>query len=103
MSIELFTIIFFASMLIVFATGMPIGFALGFLAMVFGPILMGKSAFYLIPLSTFSSITNFLLLAVPLFIFMGHILQRSGIGNAMFNAMYIIAGRIRVFLGQWLG
>ena len=36
-----------------------------------------------------------MLLAVPLFLFMGQVLLRSGLGEAMFNAMHILAGRLR--------
>ena len=42
-----------------------------------------------------SGVSSFILLAVPLFIFMGQILLRSGLGEAMFHAIYILAGRVR--------
>ncbi len=95
MSIGLLTVLLFLSILIVFATGTPVGFALGGVAMLFGAILWGPQSFNIIPHTAMKSISGFIILAVPLFIFMGQILQRSGLGEAMFHAMHVLAGRIR--------
>lgn len=95
MSIGLLTILLFVSILIVFAAGMPVGFGLGAVAMIFGAILWGPQSFQIIPHTTMSCVSGFVLLAVPLFIFMGQVLQRSGLGEAMFHAMHVLAGRLR--------
>jgi tripartite ATP-independent transporter DctM subunit len=42
-----------------------------------------------------SGISSFILLALPLFIFMGQILLNSGLGEAMFHAIHVLTGRIR--------
>ena len=95
MSIGLLTILLFISILIVFAAGSPVGFALGGVSMLFGAVLWGQQAFNIIPHTAMKSISGFIILAVPLFIFMGQILQRSGLGEAMFHAMHVLAGRIK--------
>ncbi len=95
MSIELLTILLFLSILVVFASGLPVGFALGGVAMIFGLFTWGPQSFKIIPTTAINSVSGFVLLAVPLFIFMGQILLRSGLGEAMFNAMHILSGRLR--------
>jgi tripartite ATP-independent transporter DctM subunit len=95
MSIGILTIVLFAAILIVFAMGTPVGFALGGLAMLFGLFTWGPQSFNVIPPTIMSGVSSFILLAVPLFIFMGQILLRSGLGEAMFHAIYVLAGRLR--------
>ena len=45
--------------------------------------------------TTITSLTSFILLSIPLFLFMGQMLVRSGLGEAMFHAAYVLAGRLR--------
>jgi tripartite ATP-independent transporter DctM subunit len=95
MSIALLTVILVVLMLIVFASGLPVAFAMGSVAMAVGYFVWGPQVFKLIPTSSINAVSGFVLLAVPLFLFMGQILYRSGLGEAMFNAMHQISGRIR--------
>ena len=95
MGIELLIIAIFCTMLMMFALGAPIGLSLGGIAMLFGYFYWGPQAFNLIATTTINSITNFLLLAIPLFIFMGQVLMRSGLGEAMFHSVHVVAGRCR--------
>jgi tripartite ATP-independent transporter DctM subunit len=95
MSIGLLTVLLFLAILLVFAAGMPVGFGLGGVAMLFGLITWGPQSFKLIPPTAINSISGFVLLAIPLFLFMGQVLLHSGLGEAMFRAMHILAGRIR--------
>jgi tripartite ATP-independent transporter DctM subunit len=94
-SIGLLTLLLFLGILIVFASGLPVGFGLGAVAMLFGVVVWGPQSFNIIPHTAFKSISGFIILAVPLFIFMGQILHRSGLGEAMFHAMHVLAGRLR--------
>ena len=95
MSIGLLTVLLFLAILIVFASGMPVGFGLGAVAMLFGYFTWGPQCFKLIPTTAITAVSGFVLLAVPLFLFMGQILHRSGLGEAMFHAMHVLAGRLR--------
>jgi tripartite ATP-independent transporter DctM subunit len=94
MSIELLTILMLLSMIILFAAGIPIAWGLGGVAMVFGYFVWGPQVFKLIPSTSMSGLTSFLLLAVPLFIFMGQILRHSGMGEAMFHSVHVLVGRL---------
>jgi tripartite ATP-independent transporter DctM subunit len=95
MSIGLLTILLFLAVLFVFAMGAPVGFALGGVAMLFGLLTWGPQSFNVIPPTAMSGISSFILLALPLFIFMGQILLNSGLGEAMFHAIHVLMGRIR--------
>jgi tripartite ATP-independent transporter DctM subunit len=95
MSIGLLTILLFVAVLLVFAMGAPVGFALGGVAMLFGLLTWGAQSFNIIPPTAMNAISSFILLALPLFIFMGQILLNSGLGEAMFHAIHVLMGRIR--------
>jgi len=95
MDIGLLTILLFLAVLLLFAMGAPVAFSLGGVAMLFGLLTWGPGSFNIIPPTVMNSTSSFLLLAVPLFIFMGQILLRSGLGEAMFHAVHVLAGRIR--------
>ena len=95
MSIEILTLLLFIAILVVFASGMPVGFGLGAVAMIFGIFTWGPQSFNIIAHTAYKSVSSFVLLAVPLFIFMGQILTKSGLGESMFHAMHVLAGRLR--------
>ncbi len=95
MSIEILTLLMFLSIVLVFAAGVPVGFALGGIAMAFATFSWGPQAYKVIPTTALNGISSFILLAIPLFIFMGQVLVRSGLGEAMFHAVHVLAGRLR--------
>ncbi len=94
MGVEYLVLAIFGSMLLAFALGAPVGLSLGGIAMLFGLAFWGPQSFNLIPSTVLNSTTNFLLLAIPLFIFMGQVLMRSGLGEAMFHSVHVLAGRL---------
>ncbi|WP_198666565.1 TRAP transporter large permease [Marinomonas shanghaiensis] len=94
-SIELLTGILFACIIASFALGAPVGLALGGIAMGIGYMTWGDALFNVIPTTLESTHFSFILLAIPLYIYMGQLLTRSGIGDAMFNASQMLIGRVR--------
>lgn len=95
MSIELITIIMFGSLLVGLVLGLPLSFLLGGIAVVCTYFLWGPEALVMIILRTFNWSTNFLVIAIPLFIFMGLLLERSGIAERLYEMMYRWSGRLR--------
>ena len=95
MSVELLTILLVILMMIFMAAGLPVGFVLGGVAMLVGVLTWGPQAFKSVPISTLNSVSGFVILAVPLFLFLGQILLHSGLGEAMFHAVHILSGRLR--------
>ncbi|WP_222863063.1 TRAP transporter large permease subunit [Marinomonas sp. IMCC 4694] len=93
--IELLTGILFVCIIVAFALGAPVGLALGGIAMGIGYLTWGDALFNVIPTTLESTHFSFILLAIPLYIYMGQLLTRSGIGDAMFNASQMLIGRVR--------
>jgi tripartite ATP-independent transporter DctM subunit len=75
--------------------GYPVAFTLGAVAMLFGGVALGFDFFSLLPLRIWGVLTNFTLLAVPLFVFMGVVLEKSGVAEKLLDTMAILCGRVR--------
>ena len=65
------------------------------MAVVFAVVLFGLPGLTLIVSRMFTLMGNYVLVSVPLFIFMACILERAGIAEAIFRAAHVWAGRIR--------
>ncbi|MFC1901845.1 TRAP transporter large permease subunit [Chloroflexota bacterium] len=89
----------FGLLLALLATGLPIAFCLGSTALIFGYFLWGPASLAVIVNSAYSQMGNFILVAVPLFVFMGIMLERSGIADALFGMMHVWFGSLRGGLG----
>src|SRR5438094_7234505 len=86
------TLLLFGSLGILLALGLPMAFCTGSLAVVF-LFLFGNSAILnMMPSRIFPFMTDYQLSAVPLFIFMAAMLERAGIIEELFDAIY-----------EWLG
>ena len=95
MSIELLSILYVAVFVAVLLTGLPLAFATGAVAVVFAVVLFGWPGLTLIVGRIFTLMGNYVLVSVPLFIFMACVLERAGIAEAIFRAAHVWAGRIR--------
>jgi tripartite ATP-independent transporter DctM subunit len=84
--------------------GFPIAFTLIILSVVFGYIGFGDTVFYLMVFQTIGLMKEETLAAVPLFIFMGHILEQAGLMERLFNAFRLILAPVRgsLYLGVLL-
>jgi|TARA_R110000744_G_scaffold181345_1_gene300464 tripartite ATP-independent transporter DctM subunit len=94
-SIEVLTGVLLLCILVTFALGAPVGLALGGIAMAVGYVTWGDALFNVIPTTLEDTHFSFILLAIPLYIYMGQLLTRSGIGDAMFSASQMLIGRVR--------
>ncbi|KZM44253.1 C4-dicarboxylate ABC transporter permease [Marinomonas sp. SBI22] len=95
MAIEMLTGILLLCILVFFALGAPVGLALGGIAMGIGYMTWGEGIFNVIPTTLEATYFSFILLAIPLYIYMGQLLTKSGIGDAMFNASQLVIGKVR--------
>ena len=85
----------FIGLLIGLLLGHPLGFVLGGLSVIFGLIGWGPVVFYMFIIRIHGVMDNLLLVAVPMFIFMANLLQRSGVADAMFDSMRYLMGPVR--------
>ena len=91
--------IMFAAVFLLLMLGYPVALTLGGVSVLFGLIAFGTDFFTLLPLRIWGTMTNYVLLAVPLFIFMGVMLEKSGIAEKLLETMGMLFGRFRGGLG----
>ena len=92
---EVWALVMFAVAIGALLLGYPVAFTLGAIALLFGTIALGFDYFFLLPLRIWGILTNFTLLAVPLFVFMGVILEKSGLAEELLETMAMLCGRMR--------
>jgi len=95
MSIEVITLLAFGLLVVLLVLGQPIAFASGAVAAIFVLFLWGPPGFMMVMARVWGTMTEFILIAVPMFIFMALMLTRAGVGEDLFNAIYHWLGPIR--------
>ncbi|RCJ36991.1 C4-dicarboxylate ABC transporter [Nostoc minutum NIES-26] len=90
----------FAGALVLLSLGYPVAFSLGGVAIAFGILGISLGVFDPIfltamPQRIFGIMANYTLLAIPYFIFMGAMLEKSGIAERLLETMGILLGRLR--------
>lgn len=88
-------IIFFLVLLVLLLLGFPVAFTLGGVSLLFGIFTCGIDFFNLLPLRIWGVMSNYILIAVPLFVFMGVMLEKSGIAENLLETMALLFGKIR--------
>lgn len=92
---EYWALAMFGVLFVMLLLGYPVAFTLGAIAFAFGSIFLGFDFFNLLPLRIWGIMTNFTLLAVPLFVFMGVLLEKSGIAEELLDTMGRLFGSLR--------
>lgn len=95
MMLDYLPFILFGLIFILILAGYPVAFTLGGISVIFGLFVFGIDFFYLLPLRIFGTMTNFVLLAVPLFIYMGIMLEKSGLAESLLETMAMLFGKFR--------
>ena len=94
MSPELLGAIMLGLMLVVIFIGFPISFTLLLLALIFGWLGLGDKAFYIMVFQTIGLMKEEVLAAVPLFIFMGYLMEQGGLMDRLFKGFQLLMGPI---------
>ena len=95
MEVSTITILLFSAIVFGLVTGLPLVFVLGGVAVAFNYFLLGPQALMMISYTAFGVMDNFILIALPLFVYMGIILQHSGIAKALYEMIYLWIGGMR--------
>ncbi len=95
LSPEIVVVIMLVGMLAGVLSGFPLAYVIGLLALVTGVFRWQGQVIQILYIRTFSVMMNYTLLAVPLFVFMGSMLERSGIVEKLYDALYLWLGGIR--------
>ncbi len=107
---EFMPLIMFAAVFALLLLGFPVAFTIGGVSLFFGLYGFGPKFFQLLPLRIWGTMENFALLAVPLFIYMGVMLEKSGLAEELLEAMALVFAKIRgglamsvIFVGALMG
>ncbi|SMC86119.1 TRAP transporter, DctM subunit [Desulfocicer vacuolatum DSM 3385] len=102
MSLEFMTIAMFATLVIAITFGHPLAYTLAGVATLFGLIDNGGSIpmlFDMFANNAWGLMNNYTLVAIPLFILMAQLLDRSKVSDALFEALYVVLGGLKGGLG----
>ncbi len=88
-------LVMFGVALVLLLVGFPVAFTFGGVAVFFGLFSEGPQIFALMPHRIWSIMNNTILMAIPLFIFMGIILQKSNLAERLLESMGFLFGEIR--------
>ena len=88
------SLMMFPGLFILIFLGFPVAFALISVAFAFGLYTFGDAVIFQFISKIEGISTNFILAAVPLFVFMGSMLERSGIAQQLFNAIHMWTRRL---------
>lgn len=95
MTIEILTIIFFGLLFLFIMLGVPLAFVLGGLSVIFLYFHQGSIAFYLIASKMWDLMQTSALIAIPLYVFMALLLERSGVAHDLYRMMHLWWGGLR--------
>lgn len=99
MDIGTISILIVAGITTLLAIGVPLAFATGAVAMTTTLFAFGPNGLPILASRSYTLVSEFVLVAVPMFILMASILEQSGVARDLFRAMHLIAGRLKGGLG----
>ncbi|MDW7695074.1 TRAP transporter large permease subunit [Flammeovirgaceae bacterium SG7u.111] len=85
----------FLCLIVLLLLGYPVAFTLAGVSIIFGFYVFGLEFFNLLPLRIYGTMGNYVLLAVPLFVYMGVMLEKSGIAERLLDTMAMLFGRLK--------
>ncbi|MCF6265759.1 MAG: TRAP transporter large permease subunit [Desulfuromusa sp.] len=92
---EYMSLVLFATVFAVLLLGFPVAFTLGGVSLIFGYFTFGMGFFQLLPLRIWGTMTNYVLIAVPLFVYMGMMFEKSGLAEELLETMAMLFGKMR--------
>lgn len=94
MSIEAITLLLVGSLVLLLMIGMPMAFALGIVGVGFTFAFFGWDALTLITSRIYGFVNVYVLVAVPMFLLMASIMDKSGVARELYNAIRVWSGRL---------
>ncbi len=102
MSPEILTVAMFATLILAITLGHPLAYTLAAVATLFGLIDNGGdigAIFDMFANNTWGLMTNYVLVAIPLFILMAQLLDRSKVADELFETLFVVLGGLKGGLG----
>ncbi|MFY0634556.1 MAG: TRAP transporter large permease subunit [Vannielia sp.] len=95
MGIELITLYIVAALFILMAIGVPLGASTLLISVATAYLAYGSNGFILVTSAVTKVMDKQTLVAVPFFVFMANIMERSGVAKELFNSMAVLGGRMK--------
>jgi len=92
---EILALLLFVSIFILILYGYPVSFTLGGISIIYALCFLDPSSFSALPPRIMGVMSNYVLLAVPLFIFMGIMLEKSGLAESLLETMAMLFGKVK--------
>ncbi len=92
---EWLALLLFVCIFILILAGFPVAFTLGGLSVIFGYFFLGVDFFNFLPSRIMGVMSNYVLIAVPLFIYMGIMLEKSGLAESLLETMAMLFGKMK--------
>ncbi len=102
MSPEILTVAMFATLILAITLGHPLAYTLAAVATLFGLIDNGfdiAALFNMFANNAWGLMNNYVLVAIPLFILMAQLLDRSKVADKLFETLYVVLGELKGGLG----
>jgi tripartite ATP-independent transporter DctM subunit len=96
---EALAILCIISFFVLLAIGLPVALTLAVSGLLFGYLGFGAGLFDLLPARIYGVIANYTLIAIPLFVFMGVMLEKSRIADDLMDVIGHLAGGLRGGMG----
>jgi tripartite ATP-independent transporter DctM subunit len=91
----IFAVFMLIAIIVAVMLGIPVSFAMGGFSLLFALGFLGESFARLFPHTVFGMMTAYPFVAVPLFIFMGAMLERAGIAEKLYGSLYLLLGPLK--------
>lgn len=95
MSPEMTAVLMVVSLFALLATGLPIAFATAAVAVIFMILMWGPNAVSVLIGGALHNASSFVLLAIPLYVFMGTLLEKTGIADDLYKGLFALTAGIR--------
>lgn len=92
---EIIALLLFLSIFLLILYGYPVAFTLGGISTLYALCFLEPSSFSALPLRVMGVMNNYVLLAVPLFVFMGIMLEKSGLAESLLETMAMLFGTLK--------
>lgn len=95
LGVEWGTFLLFGMMIVLLILGKPLAYLTGFVAMFFAIGWFGPNVLPLLTSRIYSFVGEYTLIAVPMFVLMASLLDRTNIAKDLYNAMQYFGGRVK--------
>jgi tripartite ATP-independent transporter DctM subunit len=92
---EIAALVLFLLIFVFILIGFPVAFTMAGLSVIFGMIYLGPDFFSLLPSRFMGVVSNHVLIAVPMFIYMGLMLEKSGLAESLLESMAVLFGKVK--------